>query len=65
MIFAFALMAAAGIVYYLLCVAENRRRDAAHDSSQSSATLDGHGSGDADDKDDLTDIQNKNFRYTY
>lgn len=65
MIFAFALMAAAGIVYYLLCVAENRRRDAAHESAVSTAALDDHGSADAVDKDDLTDIQNKSFRYTY
>ncbi|KAH7031454.1 major facilitator superfamily domain-containing protein [Microdochium trichocladiopsis] len=62
MIFAFALMAVAGILYYLLCVAENRRRDS---SAQETATTEsGAGHSDAD-AEDLTDIQNRKFRYTY
>jgi hypothetical protein len=61
MIFAFALMAAAGIVYYIFCVAENRRRDSVH--GRPSIEVDG--AHQAEYSQDITDIQNKNFRYTY
>lgn len=63
MIFAFALMAVAGIVYYILCVVENRTRDLAHGSV--SSRIDGAHLQDSDGLDDMTDMQNKNFRYTY
>lgn len=61
MIFAFALMAVAGIVYYILCVTENHRRDLAHGRP----TIEVDGAYQSVDSQDLTDIQNKDFRYTY
>ncbi|KXH59390.1 major facilitator superfamily transporter [Colletotrichum salicis] len=60
MMFAFALMAASGLVYYLLCVAENKRRNpnfgVPEDRSQA---------GLEQEREDRTDGENKDFRYTY
>ena len=59
MIFAFALMAASGAAYLILCVVENQRRDALYGAAEASVT---EAAGDANDE---TDVQNKRFRYTY
>lgn len=60
MVFAFALMAAAGIAYHLLCVIANKHRDAKY-----GATVDEVAAGMEAERTDLTDGANKNFRYTY
>ena len=60
MVCAFAIMAASGVAYYLLCVAENRHRDAKygkpHDDVQTGLEV---------ERADVTDMQNSNFRFTY
>lgn len=60
MMFAFCLMAFTGLVYYVLCLYENKRRDRKyglpHDQVQTGMDI---------EKEDKTDIQNHNFRYTY
>ncbi|OLN85237.1 putative transporter C417.10-like protein 5 [Colletotrichum chlorophyti] len=60
MMFAFALMAASGLAYYLLCVAENKRREARYGAPE-----DAFQAGLESEKEDRTDWENKNFRYTY
>lgn len=60
MMTAFALMAASGLVYYLLCVYENKRRDRLH-----GVQTDAVESGLQLEKEDKTDGKNTNFRYTY
>ncbi|KAH6695453.1 allantoate permease, partial [Plectosphaerella plurivora] len=60
MLCAFAVMAAAGLAYYLLCVAENRRRDARYGKPKDAVQA-----GLEADKSDQTDLENHNFRYTY
>ncbi|KAF3000931.1 hypothetical protein E8E13_008746 [Curvularia kusanoi] len=60
MLVAFALMAVAGIVYYALCVIENKRRDRVHGLTHDEAAA-----GLQADKDDLTDRKNPYFRYSY
>lgn len=60
MLCAFAVMAASGLAYYLLCVAENKRRDAKYGKPQDVVQ-----SGLEADKTDQTDLENHNFRYTY
>lgn len=59
---AFAFMLTSGVIYGLLCVWENKRRDRAHDPSAEDVLK----SGDAlENPDDLTDGENKLFRYSY
>lgn len=60
MLCAFALMAAAGVAYYLLCIAENKRRDARFGAVQNTVQA-----GLEAEKSDLTDRENTNFRYTF
>ncbi|CEI63680.1 hypothetical protein FVEN_g6801 [Fusarium venenatum] len=60
MLCAFALMAAVGLVYYFLCVIENKRRD-----KQFGKTHDVIDAGLEAEKSDKTDLENSNFRYTY
>ena len=60
MLVAFALMAVAGMVYYGLCIYENQRRDRLYGAAQDEAAV-----GLQAERDDLTDRQNVNFRYTY
>ena len=60
MLVAFALMAVTGIVYYVLCIFENKRRDRLYGVAQDEAAV-----GLQAERDDLTDRQNVNFRYTY
>lgn len=60
MIFAFALMAVMGVTYYLLCLAENKRRDSLHGPAHDNPDV-----GLEADREDKTDGQNTNFRYTY
>ena len=60
MLCAFAVMAAAGVAYYVLCVLENRRRDMTHGQPD-----EGQVSDLGADIDDVTDGQNPVFRYTY
>ncbi|KAL1873618.1 hypothetical protein VTK73DRAFT_805 [Phialemonium thermophilum] len=60
MIFSFALMAAAGLVYHGLCFFENKRRDSKYGMPHDDADV-----GLEADRNDLTDVQNTNFRYTY
>jgi MFS transporter, ACS family, DAL5 transporter family protein len=59
MLCAFAVMAAAGLAYHLLCVAENRRRDVRHGKPKDVVQA-----GLEADKSDQTDLENHNFRYT-
>ncbi|KAJ5116943.1 Major facilitator superfamily domain general substrate transporter [Penicillium angulare] len=63
MLCCFAIMAVTGIIYFSICLTENRNRDSLH------GTID-HGServlaGLEADIDDLTDRENVRFRYTY
>ncbi|KAF3810204.1 putative transporter [Colletotrichum gloeosporioides] len=60
MMFAFALMAASGVAYYVLCVFENKRRD-----SQYGIPEDKVQAGLESEREDKTDWENKGFRYTY
>lgn len=60
MMFAFALMAASGLVYYLLCVSENKRRNAKYGVPEDMLQA-----GLEQEKGDNTDWENKAFRYTY
>jgi hypothetical protein len=60
MMFAFALMASSGVAYYLLCVFENKRRN-----SQYGLPNDLIQAGLECEREDMTDWENKNFRYTY
>lgn len=60
MLCAFAVMAAAGVAYYVLCVLENRRRNKTHGQPD-----EGQVSDLGADIDDVTDGQNPVFRYTY
>ncbi|KAH7316931.1 major facilitator superfamily domain-containing protein [Stachybotrys elegans] len=60
MLCAFAVMAAAGVAYYALCIIENKRRDAKYGKPQDSINA-----GLEADRSDQTDIENHNFRYTY
>jgi hypothetical protein len=60
MLCAFALMAATGMAYYVLCSVENKRRDAQYGKAHE--TID---AGLEAEKNDQTDGQNPNFRYTY
>ncbi|KAG9256611.1 major facilitator superfamily domain-containing protein [Emericellopsis atlantica] len=60
MLCAFAMMAAAGIAYYALCVVENKRRDAQYGKPQDVVQ---HGL--EVNRSDETDKQNHTFRYTY
>ncbi|KAF7531249.1 hypothetical protein G7054_g9046 [Neopestalotiopsis clavispora] len=60
MLCAFAVMAAAGVAYYVFCVLENRRRNMTHGQRD-----EGQVSDLGADIDDVTDGQNPVFRYTY
>jgi preprotein translocase subunit YajC len=60
MLCAFALMAAVGLIYYFLCVIENKRRD-----KQFGKIHDVLDAGLEAEKSDKTDLENSNFRYTY
>ncbi|KAM0427806.1 hypothetical protein ACHAPT_007263 [Fusarium lateritium] len=60
MLCAFALMAATGLAYYVLCAIENKRRDGLFGKAHE--TID---AGLEAEKNDQTDGQNPNFRYTY
>ncbi|KAM0329264.1 hypothetical protein ACHAQA_004568 [Verticillium albo-atrum] len=60
MLCAFALMAAAGISYYFLCIAENKRRDSRYGKPHDQIHV-----GLEADRTDSTDLENHNFRYTY
>ncbi|KAF6840193.1 major facilitator superfamily transporter [Colletotrichum plurivorum] len=60
MMTAFALMAASGLAYYLLCVFENKRRDAKYGVPQNEVQT-----GLQLESEDKTDGKNMNFRYTY
>lgn len=60
MLCAFALMAFAGISYYFLCIAENKRRDSKYGKPQDDLQI-----GLEADRTDSTDLENHNFRYTY
>ncbi|KAF3050836.1 hypothetical protein E8E11_007660 [Didymella keratinophila] len=60
MLVAFALMAVTGTVYYALGIFENKRRDRLYGLAQDEAAV-----GLQAERDDLTDRQNVNFRYTY
>ncbi|KAF2627095.1 allantoate permease [Macroventuria anomochaeta] len=57
---AFTLMAITGVVYCALCIFENKRRDRLYGVAQDEAAI-----GLQAERDDLTDRQNLNFRYTY
>lgn len=58
--FAFALMAASGLAYYLMCVLENKRRN-----SQFGVPENLIQAGLESEREDMTDGENTNFRYTY
>lgn len=60
MLVAFALMAVAGVLYCIICVVENKRRDHTHGLVQDVASA-----GLQADRDDVTDGKNHNFRYSY
>lgn len=60
MLCAFAVMAAAGLAYYVFCVLENRRRNTLPQRPDEGTVND----LDANDQ-DLTDWENLAFRYTY
>lgn len=60
MMFAFALMAASGVAYYVLCVFENKRRDAQYGIPEDKVQA-----GLESERQDKTDWENKGFRYTY
>ncbi|KAM0498954.1 hypothetical protein ACHAP6_006522 [Verticillium nonalfalfae] len=60
MLCAFALIAFAGISYYFLCIAENKRRDSKYGKPQDDLQI-----GLEADRADSTDLENHNFRYTY
>uniref|UniRef100_L2GAI8 Allantoate permease n=1 Tax=Colletotrichum fructicola (strain Nara gc5) TaxID=1213859 RepID=L2GAI8_COLFN len=60
MMFAFALMAASGVAYYVLCVFENMRRDAQYGIPEDKVQA-----GLESERQDKTDWENKGFRYTY
>lgn len=60
MMFAFALMAASGVAYYLLCVFENKRRNFRYGVPDDLIQA-----GLESEREDMTDWENKNFRYTY
>ncbi|KAH6900007.1 major facilitator superfamily domain-containing protein [Thelonectria olida] len=57
---AFAVIAFVGLVYYVLCAIENKRRDGKYGKPQDVAE-----SGLEAEREDKTDGQNFNFRYTY
>ncbi|TDZ33967.1 putative transporter [Colletotrichum spinosum] len=61
MMFAFALMSVSGMAYYFLCVFENKRRDSKYGPPEDNAVQ----AGIESEKRDLTDGENKHFRYTY
>ena len=60
MLVAFALMAVAGVLYCIICVVENRRRDHTHGLVQDVASA-----GLQANRDDVTDGKNLDFRYAY
>ncbi|KAF4498669.1 allantoate permease [Fusarium agapanthi] len=60
MLFAFALMAATGLTYYVLCGIENKRRDKQYGNAHDDTDI-----GLEAERSDKTDWQNPNFRYTY
>lgn len=60
MLVAFALMAVSGVIYYALCIFENKRRDKAYGETQDEAAA-----GLQAEREDLTDQRNVNFRYAY
>jgi hypothetical protein len=60
MLFAFAIMAAAGLAYYVLCVMENRRRNMAHGRPDEGTVADLDVNNEV-----VTDRDNPAFRYTY
>ncbi|KDN67530.1 putative major facilitator superfamily transporter [Colletotrichum sublineola] len=60
MMFAFALMAVSGMAYYLLCVAENKRRNSKYGVPEGMLQA-----GLEQEKEDKTDWENKAFRYAY
>ncbi|KAL0941808.1 major facilitator superfamily transporter [Colletotrichum truncatum] len=60
MMFAFALMAVSGVVYSLLCIFENKRRDFNYGIPEDKVQA-----GLESEREDKTDWENKGFRYTY
>ncbi|KAF5983765.1 allantoate permease [Fusarium coicis] len=60
MLFAFALMAATGLAYCVLCGIENRRRNKQYGKAHDDTDI-----GLEAERSDKTDWQNPNFRYTY
>lgn len=61
MLCCFAIMAATGVIYGLICVVENRRRDGIY-GKPVAALEDPSLSTEAEDR---TDFENTNFRYVY
>lgn len=57
---AFAVTAATGLAYYILCILENKRRDEKYGKPHDNAEV-----GLEAEREDMTDCQNRNFRYTY
>ncbi|KAL6400968.1 hypothetical protein AUP68_16688 [Ilyonectria robusta] len=57
---AFAVTAATGLTYYILCILENKRRDEKYGMPHDNAEV-----GLEAEREDMTDCQNRNFRYTY
>ncbi|KAL4876955.1 major facilitator superfamily domain-containing protein [Aspergillus karnatakaensis] len=62
MLCAFTVMMATGIVYYLLCVFENRRRDRLHGLVSEITAVQ---ASEVAARNDLTDQENPHFRYMY
>jgi hypothetical protein len=60
MLVAFALMAVAGVLYWILCVVENKSKDHTHSLVQDVASARLQADGD-----DVTDGENHIIRYSY
>ncbi|KAI0473398.1 major facilitator superfamily domain-containing protein [Xylariaceae sp. FL0804] len=60
MMCAFAVMAAAGVLYYVVCIVENKRRDKKYGPPRHTVEA-----GVAAENEDMTDMENKEFRYSF
>ena len=60
MMCAFSLMAASGVFYYFVCVLENKRRNNTYGLPEDELQ-----NGLEVEREDKTDLQNKDFRYSY
>lgn len=60
MLSAFVIMAVTGVVYFILCIVENKRRDATYGKQRDTLRA-----GLEVEESDLTDRKNHNFRYIY